>query len=352
MTKFHFSTALAIASVCLTPLAFGQQPREKPKELEVLGRYVGDWTSDVTGKPAVWTPEEKKFRTINHAEFVLDGWFVQHIEVNHVVGDPEKVTKALWFQTFDPRSEAFVMWFFQSTGMIGKATGTWNQKNKSLLFTPTELSPNATGKHTEAFPNDRTITGSYLIIETDDRTLFDMVWTRKRQAGVAGKPTREQWAKIGTPIEPVPDQMKKLQPFIGEWDSEFIQRPSVVSPDGNTSKGTMTAKWILDGRFLFGTTEVGNHNSNWVMGYDTNKNAYRYIRFTNTGLIDESTGQWNEETRSFVWKLVNAPSGITRTSTNRIVGKDAIHAHILAEKKDDTVHMNLTIRTTRRKSSL
>ena len=46
-----------------------------------------------------------------------NGRFLQHIEVNHVVGDPEKVTKALWFQTFDPQSEAFVMWFFQSTGV-------------------------------------------------------------------------------------------------------------------------------------------------------------------------------------------------------------------------------------------
>jgi hypothetical protein len=349
MTKFHFSTALAIASVCLTPLALGQQSREKPNELDILSQYVGNWTSDVTSKPAVWTPEEKKFRTSNHAEFVLDGWFVQHIEVNHVVGDPERVTKALWFQTFDPRSEAFVMWFFQSTGMIGKATGTWNQKDKSLLFTPTELPPNATGKHTEAFPNDRTITGSYLITETDRRTLFDMAWTRKRQAGVAGQPTQERWANIGTPIEPIPAEVKKLDAFIGDWDAEFIQRPSVVAPNGNTSKGTMTGQWILDGRFLLGTSQVGNHNSKWVIGYDTNKKAYRYIRFTNSGQIDESIGQWNEETRSFVWKLVMAPSGISRTSTNRIVGKDAIHAHILAENGDGEVHMDLAIRSTRRK---
>ena len=118
MMKLRFSTAVVLALVSLTHLAFSQQPRENPKELEILGPYVGDWTSEVTSKPAVWTPEEKKFRTSNHAEFVLDGRFLQHIEVNHVVGDPEKVTKALWFQTFDPRSEAFVMWFFQSTGMI------------------------------------------------------------------------------------------------------------------------------------------------------------------------------------------------------------------------------------------
>ena len=99
-----------------------------------LGQYVGDWTSEVTSKPAVWTPEDKKFRTSNHAEFVLDGRFLQHIEVNHVVGDPEKVTKAVWFETFDPQAEGFVMWFFQSSGVMGKSTGTWDHKSKSLSF--------------------------------------------------------------------------------------------------------------------------------------------------------------------------------------------------------------------------
>ena len=85
------------------------------------------------------------------------------------------------------------------------------------------------------------------------------------------------------------------------------------------------------------------------MGYDTNKNAYRYIRFTNTGLIVESTGQWKEETRSFVWELVNPPTGITRTYTTRFVGKDGTHNHILAKTRDGKVHMDLTIKGTRRK---
>ena len=342
-------TALLAVSVIMSSSASAQQQREKPKELEILGQYVGDWTSDVTGKPAVWTPEEKKFKTSNHAEFVLDGWFLHHIEVTHEVGNPKQVGKSLFIWTFDPKSKRYVEWLFQSSGVIGKWVGTWNPRDKSLTATSPDLPPMTSGKFVEAFPNESTINGTLVFTGNDGKTLFDMVWTRKRQAGIGGKPTRQQWSEVGRSIEPIPDQIKKLQPFIGEWDSDFIQRPSVVSPKDGTSKGRMTAKWILDGRFLFGTTEVGNHKSNWIMGYDTNKNAYRYIRFTNTGLIVESTGQWSEETRSFFWELVNAPSGITRTYTSRIVGSDAIHAHILAKKKDGTVQMDLTIRSTRRK---
>ena len=93
-----------------------------------------------------------------------------------------------------------------------------------------------TGKFSEAFPNKSTINGTLIFTADDGKTLFDMVWTRKRQAGVAGQPLRERWAKIGTPIEPIPAEVKKLDGFVGEWDSKFIQRPSVISPNGGTEK--------------------------------------------------------------------------------------------------------------------
>ena len=139
------------------------------------------------------------------------------------------------------------------------------------------------------------------------------------------------------------------QPLIGEWDSDFINGPSVLSPKGSTSKGKVTAKWMLDGRFLLGTSEVGTHRSIWLMGYDTNKKAFLNVRFTNAGQIDHSIGQWDDDTHSFVWKVVNERPGITRTSTHRIIGKDAMQSHVLAEDKDGKVQMDLTIKSTRRK---
>lgn len=106
---------------------------------------------------------------------------------------------------------------------------------------------------------------------------------------------------------------------------------------------------MLDGRFLLGTSEVGTHRSIWLMGYDTNKKAFLNVRFTNAGQIDHSIGQWDDDTHSFVWKVVNERPGITRTSTHRIIGKDAMQSHVLAEDKDGKVQMDLTIKSTRRK---
>jgi hypothetical protein len=141
--RLNFTALLAISGLMLSS-AVAQQPPEKPKELKVLRQYVGNWTSDVTSKPAVWNPEEEKYKTSNHAEFVLDDWFLHHIEVNHVVGEPNKLTKSLFLWTYDSNSRKYIQCVFQSTGFMGKWTGTWSAKEKTLTTTILVAPPDTT----------------------------------------------------------------------------------------------------------------------------------------------------------------------------------------------------------------
>lgn len=342
-------TAALLFCVISFSSASAQQAPTKPKELDLLSQYVGHWTSDVTNKPAVWDEKGTKFRCLNQAEFILDGWFLQHIEVNHVVGDPDKVTKSLFLWSYDPKSAKYVAWAFQSTGNCASSSGKWDSAKITFTISGNEPLPNITDKMTEHFVDAATIKGNLTFVENGGKVLMDMEWTRKRQAGVAGQPTREQWDKIGNPIQPLPDEIKKLQPFIGEWDAEFINAPSVTSPQGRTSKAKSTGKWVLDGRFLLGTTEFENFRSIWLMGFDSNKNQYRMVRFTNGGQTDETVGQWDNESNSFVMKPVNERPGITRTAKYHIVGNDAIESHILSKDQDGKVQMDLTIKSSRRK---
>ncbi len=213
-------------------IASGQQPREKPKELEALGRYVGDWTTDVTSKPAEWAPHETKYRCANHAEMILNGWFLQHIEVSHIVGEPDQVTKTVWFQTFDATSKKYVTWWFSSTGIITHSTGTWDAASQTFNLTDVEPPLGTTHRFAERFRNEETHEGSLAFTGNGGRKMFEVVWTRKRQAGIAGKPLAEHWAAIGAPIQPIPYEVKKLDVFLGEREVEFTHRPSIVSPQG------------------------------------------------------------------------------------------------------------------------
>lgn len=342
-------TMLVVGVALFVENASAQQPREKPKELEAVGRYVGDWTTEVTSKPAEWTPHEIKYRCSNHAELILNGWFLQHIEVNHVVGETDQVTKAVWFQTFDATSKKYVTWWFQSSGLIGQSTGTWDSASQSFTLADVEPPPGTTNRFVERFRDAGTIDGSIIFTGNDGRKMFDMVWTRKRQAGLAGRPLSEQWAAIGTPIQPIPDEVKKLEIFVGTRDVEFIQRPSLTVPQGSTAKGTMSGRWILDGRFLLGETKLPNFQSQWVMGYDTNKQAFRYVLFGSNGRIDENIGQWNETERVFDWKQVNLPPELTRTSTTRRQDDGRMESHILVKTRDGQTQIDLTIKATPRK---
>jgi uncharacterized protein (TIGR03067 family) len=316
-------------------------------ELKVLGQYVGDWTSEVTSKPTVFTPKEIKYRTSNHAEFVLDGRFLNHIEINQPVGNPKKVTKALVISTYDSQSRKYITWFFQSSGLVGKWTGEWNPTDKALVLSGGSTGVLASnGRFREVFPNESTINGTLSYTGNDGRTMFEMVWTRKRQAGIAGKPTRKQWSEIGTPIEPIPDEVKRLAPLVGTWDSEYVfrvpQRPAV--------KGVISDEWSLDGRFIMRRETVGDTKSIAMIGWDNNKRAYQLARAISSGRTNEAIGQWSETTRSFVWdwKVDDDSEGVTSVSTWRLVGNDAIQIHVVRERGKDVL-LDLTIKLEQRK---
>lgn len=333
----------------LCGISVGQQPREKPMELEALRQYVGDWTTDVTSKPAEWTLRAVRYRCSNHAEFFPNGWFLQHIEVNHILGEPDKIGKSLFVWAFDPTSRKYVGWSFQSTGNISKVTGTWDATSNTFIHTDSHPPASTTGKLTETFVSDDAINGSLAFTRNDGLKLFDMVWTRTRQKNVAPNMVRDQWARIGTPIQPIPDEVKKLEPFVGARDVEFIHRPSISVPEGSKAMTVTTGEWILDGRFVLARTGVGDKQSFFVAGYDSNKGGFRYVRFGFHGEVEENFGQWNEASRSFEWKGVGEATGLTRTSTSRILNNGAIETHIVTRTRDGEVQMDLTIKSSPRK---
>ncbi len=282
-------------------------------------------------------------------EFVPNGWFLRHIEVNHIVGEPDKITKSLFVWTFDASSKKYVGWSFQSSGNMSKVTGTWDAASKTFSHVDPNPPPSMTVKLTETFASNDSINGSLLFARNDGVRMFDMVWTRSRQKGLTPNPLQKQWARIGTPIQLLPDEVKKLESFIGPKDAEFIHRPSVVSPQGGSSKTVSSGEWILDGRFVLARTGLGDKESLFVTGYDTNQKAFRYVRMGSNGELEENIGQWNEAARSFEWKGVGDANGLTRTSTSRLLGSGAVETHILTRTQDGKIHMDLTIKSTPRK---
>ena len=225
--------AVAVISTSMISLAEGQDtaPR-KSQELKVLNRYVGTWLHEATLLPSKSTPKKTTRRATEQTEWTLDDSFLMNRAVNETDG-----LKSFSFFTVN-RSDrmTYPFWYFGSSGGIGHLKGMWDEASKTMTFSSPNLPPGWKGSVTHKFSED-SYNSSMIFTNVAGETVMDRHDLRKRQAGIAGKRMLETWAKIGTPIKPLPSELKQLQPFIGEWDSEFIQRPSVVSPNGGHIKG-------------------------------------------------------------------------------------------------------------------
>jgi hypothetical protein len=86
-----------------------------------------------------------------------------------------------------------------------------------------------------------------------------------------------------------------------------------------SGKGTTTAEWVLNGRFLRQTwtlkLEDGSPATEGTtfMTYDPRKRVYRSWMFNSTGSASESEGTWDEKSRTMTSTMRNAEEGTTTT---------------------------------------
>jgi hypothetical protein len=333
-------SAIVVTLTCLLSVnSFGADKDDRPAELKVLERYVGTWAHEATLLPTKSSPKKTTRRAIEQTEWMLSDSFLISRAVNETDG-----LKSLSFFTVNRNDRTtYPFWYFGSSGGIGHLKGKWDEASKTMTFSSPNLPPDWKGAVTHKFSDD-SYNSTMKFTNDAGETVMDRHDLRKRQGGIAGKNMLESWAKIGTPIEPIPDEMKKLEPLIGTWDAKYVFR----LPQRREEKGVITDEWALDGRFVLRREAVGDSHSIAMIGYDTNKKAYRLVRAVSNGRTNELMGEWNDDTRSIIWKAADTPKGVTSISTWRFVGNDAVQLHVVGESESG-VTLDLTIKTERRK---
>jgi len=115
--------------------------------------------------------------------------------------------------------------------------------------------------------------------------------------GVQTKDADEKKGGDGGPSSKVPE-LKVLDHYAGEWTVEFVNKDI---PFVNTK---VTAKWILDGRFLEQSGDLADRNGaegfklKTLMTFDKNKNAYRSWTFTSDGSALENDCVWDDKAKT------------------------------------------------------
>jgi hypothetical protein len=150
----------------------------KPPELKVLNRFLGNWDTDVTSKKAEWNPKEFQSKGTSSFEWVLDGHFMKN--VSKAVA-PEKA-ESFQLITYNPAAKKYFMWFFDSTGAVSEAEGTWDAENATLTWTSMADEKLAVTNRIRFVDKD-TIAWTMLIKDKDNKVYLDLrgKMTRKKE---------------------------------------------------------------------------------------------------------------------------------------------------------------------------
>jgi hypothetical protein len=148
-----------------------------------------------------------------------------------------------------------------------------------------------------------------------------------------------------------PEELQVLAPLLGKWSTKTVARPSVESKEGQTATGECAGQWLHNGHFLrlegTGSFKDGRMEFTILLTYDRNQKAYRRWAFTSTGTAAESTGRWDEPTKTMTW--TNRTAAGTTYVVKQVLEKDRFVESHLQKRDDGTIVRDLTITGDRNK---
>jgi hypothetical protein len=107
-------------------LEYGTMPK-----LRLLHRRVGTWDVETTIRPCVWIPRGEKTTEVETVEWMLGRQFVRSVKLA-----PSGKEKSMGLMTFDPRTDRYASWFFDSSGFFPRtqSLGQWDDEEQTLSF--------------------------------------------------------------------------------------------------------------------------------------------------------------------------------------------------------------------------
>ena len=221
-------------------------------------------------------------------------------------------------QQYDKATDSVKGWFFSSKGENhGPGVGRWNPDTRAMLW----LEKLPSGMHAAyefQFADENTIkTRVYYQKDIDNQIVFELRGVGTRLPGpVEMKPAV---------IDPKrPDEMKVIDPFIGDWQTEGLMKLTWDKGSENIKFTTQLKSRHILGGHVIATEETGlpgHENAYWLLTYDTSLKAYRFWMFNGAGDVTTAGGGWDEKNRTMKWSHAE-PDGKTFASTWKSINAD------------------------------
>jgi hypothetical protein len=158
-------------------LEYGTMPK-----VRVLQRRVGTWDVETTIRPCVWSPGGEKTTGVETIEWALGR---QLLRISNV--SSAGVDKSLAMMAYDPRTDTYASWFFDSSGFFPRTPtrGRWDEETQKFTFQG-EADGIVSAFHVRLVENTR-FEFEGLWTGKDGRVYLDMRGTGKRRDGTAVK---------------------------------------------------------------------------------------------------------------------------------------------------------------------
>ncbi len=148
-------------------------------QLALLGRRIGNWTTETTINPCVWVPDGSKSKGVETIRWALGGQFIEGRAKNLSTG-----IDSLFLMTFDGISKKYRFWHFDSQGNFpkGESIGSWDDATQTFTFEATDDNDVRFTSWLKLIDNDA-VEWSGTWTDKERRVLLDMeaTITRKRE---------------------------------------------------------------------------------------------------------------------------------------------------------------------------
>lgn len=120
---------------------------------------------------------------------------------------------------------------------------------------------------------------------------------------------------------PKPPELQVLERLVGEWNSESVSRVAEWTPVEARTTGVLTREWMLNGFFVQERAMQSDTDALVIFTYDSSKRSYRYWQFNGKGHAFETSGQWDEASKTLNC-TADLDNGLTNTSSIQFIDND------------------------------
>ncbi|MBC8114370.1 MAG: DUF1579 family protein [Candidatus Saccharimonas sp.] len=298
-------------------------PAKDVPELQALQHYHGTWDVAVT---------DNEFSTgESTARWILGGRFLEQAGVMHSKDGKEIGVTTLF--TFDTNKKTYRSWMFFSTGSVSQAEMTWDAKSKTM----TSLTrPNADGVRstvTADFSEASQERWKFVFTDRDGKAAGEMrgVNTLRKDAATTPKP-----AATAKDFSNRTAELKVLDRFLGTWRTEYRMPKAEWTPEEKRGSAELVYTRELDGQFI---RERGTDSdktttmiTTMLLTFDADKQNYRGWWFDSLGNTNESTGRWDEASRTLFWTRIE-PNDFNNTSQHSFPDSGKFDWKVLVQDK-------------------